>query len=864
MPIPTQAQTAGLSQQEAELRLAADGPNEIEPSRRRSLARRMLGLLAEPMFALLLAAVLIYLALGDLGEGLTLALFVLAVLGLTLFQEGRADQSIEALRRLSEHRVQVMRDGVSVERPARDIVRGDLLVLSEGRRVAADGRLLQADHLQVDESLLTGESLPVEKSVEAPQSGSLFAGTYVVSGRGLMEVLATGPRTQVGQIGRSLQSLAQQPTPLQLQTARLVRVLAALALLLCTAMVLIEGSRSGQWLPALLVGIAAAMAMLPEEYPVVLAIFPALGAHRLARQGVLTRRINAIETLGATTVLCADKTGTITQNRMAVQTLAVGDGAHPQLLRCPVDGVWLGTEDEAFQRLAEHAILASAPQPFDPMEMAFHQLGRGLLEGTGRVHDWELVQTYPLSPQLRAMSHVWRASDAQGHVISAKGAPEAVMDLCHFNAAQRAQWHEAVEAMAAEGLRVLAVAQGRHPDTQWPESAHAFDFEWLGLIGLADPLRPEVPEAMAQCQRAGIRVIMITGDHPATAQAIARRAGLPVSPVLSGDELDALSDAALDERLRKTSVCARIAPQQKLRIVQALLRSGEIVTMTGDGVNDAPALRAAHVGVAMGERGTDVAREAASMVLVDDNFASIVRGIRVGRRIFGNLRKSMGYIFAIHIPIAGIAVLPVLLALPPVLLPLHIALIELIVDPACSLAFESEPEDADVMDRAPRDTRAPLFGASAMLQATAQGLLMLAGAGLAYWASMSAAWAAFFGGSWLDDPSQERTRSMVLMAFVVGNAALIWISKSRRPAVGPAHKVAAMVPSHPVGTPSDFNWTALIVAGSALAAVALAIYWPLLAQALRLQALDGASLALAVACGLPGLLVWLMLRLLRR
>ena len=332
------AQPCGLSQQEAERRLALDGPNEIEQSRRRSLLGRILALLAEPMFALLLAAVLIYLALGDVGEGLTLALFVLAVLGLTLYQEGRADRSIEALQRLSEHRVQVLRDGVRVERPAREIVRGDCLVLSEGRRVAADGRLLQGDHLQVDESLLTGESLPVEKLADASPAVKVFAGTYVVSGRGLMEVQATGPHTQVGQIGQSLQSLAPQPTPLQQQTARLVRVLAALAILLCTAMVLIEGMRSGQWLPALLVGIAAAMAMLPEEYPVVLAIFPALGAHRLARQGVLTRRINAIETLGATTVLCADKTGTITQNRMAVQALAVGDGACPSLLRCPADG----------------------------------------------------------------------------------------------------------------------------------------------------------------------------------------------------------------------------------------------------------------------------------------------------------------------------------------------------------------------------------------------------------------------------------------------------------------------------------------------------------------------------------------------
>lgn len=829
----------GLSQEEARRRLQADGPNDIEPARRRGVARRIVGLLAEPMFALLLAAVLIYLALGDLGEGITLAVFVLAVLGLTLLQEGRADRSIEALRRLSEHRVQVLRDGVSVERPAREVVRGDLILLSEGQRIAADGSLLQSDNLQVDESLLTGESVPVSKlsGLASPLGGDpIFAGTHVIRGQGLMRVKSTGARTQVGQIGQSLHALPQQPTPLQRQTQRLVRILALIALILCALMVAIEGQRSGQWLAALLVGIAVAMAMLPEEYPVVLAIFPALGARRLARHGVLTRRIAAIETLGATTVLCADKTGTITQNRMAVQALAVGEGDKLQLLRCRADGLWPSGVTPAFHRIAEHAILASAPQPFDPMEQAFHQMGRDLLQGTGRLHQWDLVQTYPLSPQLRAMSHVWRVSEGAGHVISAKGAPEAMMDLCHLSATQRAQWQTVVEQMAGEGLRVLAVARGHHPDSRWPETAHGFDFEWIGLIGLADPLRPQVPQAMAQCRRAGIRVIMITGDHPSTAQVIAAQAGLPVGRLLTGDEVQALSDPALDQRLRQTTVCARIAPQQKLRIVQALVRTGEIVTMTGDGVNDAPALRAAHVGVAMGGRGTDVAREAASMVLVDDDFASIVRGIRVGRRIFGNLRKSMGYIFAIHIPIAGMAMLPVLLALPPILLPLHIALIELVVDPACSLAFENEPEEPDLMDRPPRDTRAPLFGARDMLQAAGQGLLLLGGTALAYLASRDF-------GSESAQVSTERTRSMVLLAFVAGNALLILLSKA-----------GTFTPRRPHAAASDINWVAWALAGVSLAAVGLALYQPLLAAALQLRPLGALDAVWALACGASGLL----------
>jgi len=842
----------GLSEQQARSRLAQDGPNEIEAAKTRSIGRRALALLAEPMFALLLAAVLIYLALGDRIEGLTLAVFVLAVLGMTLVQEGRADRAIEALHQLSAQRVQVLREGTKREIPAHEVVCADLLCLAEGNRIAADGVLLQAQHLQVDESLLTGESLPVAKHASTAVRGEsgepvepgarVFAGTFVVAGQAVMRVSATGSRTELGQIGQALHTLVPAPTALQRQTARLVRTLAIIAMVLCAVMVAIEGWRTGRWLPALLGGIAVAMAMLPEEYPVVLAIFPALGARRLARQGVLTRRINCIETLGATTVLCVDKTGTLTQNRMAVHALAVVAEGRPLILRVPADGLWRPDALEpmrasAFARIAEHAILASAPQPFDPMEQAFHRLGRELLAGTDRLHDWDLVHTYPLSTQLRAMSHVWRAGDA-GHVISAKGAPEAVMELCHLSEPMRAQWQQAVQTLAADGLRVLAVAQGaagRHRDGHWPASAHDFDFEWIGLIGLADPLRPQVPEAMAQCRRAGIRVMMITGDHPVTAQAIARQAGLDATQLLSGDEIEALSDEALMVRLRQSAVCARILPQQKLRIVQALARDGQIVTMTGDGVNDAPALRAAHVGVAMGQRGTDVAREAASMVLVDDDFASIVRAIRSGRRIFTNLRKAMVYIFAIHIPIAGMAMLPIVLGLPPLVLPLHIALIELIVDPACSLAFESEAEDADVMERPPRNTDAPLLGAAQMLQAAGHGLIMLGGAALAYWASSS--------GLGLPE-SAERNRAMVLLSFVVANAGLIVVSKAR----GALWSVGAI------------NWSAVAVASAALAVVLLAIYLPWLAAALQLAPLASLPLAVALACGLPGLLVFVLWR----
>ncbi len=822
----------GLSTAQAAARLAEDGPNEITQTPRRSLPKRLLDMLRQPMFALLVAAAVLYMVLGDLTEGLTLSVFVLAVLALTFYQEGKSEASIQALRDLTQPLAQVIRSGQKLQVPARDVVRDDLLLLSEGDRVAADGQLLNVNNLQIDESLLTGESVPVNKSTDK-QSNTVNAGSFVVRGQGLVQVTATGQRSQIGRIGQSLSQLTSGTTPLQAQTAQLVQRLAIIVLFLCITMVLTLGLRTGQWIPALLSGIALAMAILPEEYPVVLTIFPALGAHRLTREGVLTRRINAIETLGATTVLCTDKTGTLTENRMTVTAMAVGPAHTPLIVSLATPSFAL---PKAFHPLLEHAILASAPEPFDPMETAFHTSGQTHLAQTPHLHgdNWRLVQSYALSPQLKAMSHVWQFDEGLDRVVSAKGAPEAVMDLCHLSEADRQAWSHTIDSMAAQGLRVLAVAQSRFEGNDWPETAHAFAFEWLGLIGLTDPLRPEIPQAMAECQSAGIRVIMITGDYPATAQVIATQAGLPPGQTLTGDALDQLSDDALHALLPQVSVCARISPHQKLRIVQALQAHGEVVTMTGDGVNDAPALQAAHVGVAMGLRGTDVAREAADLVLVDDNFASIVRGIRVGRRIFGNLQKSMRYIFAIHIPIAGIALTPMVMAWPALMLPLHVALLELVIDPACSIAFENEPADANVMQRPPRDTRAALFGTKDIALALVQGLLVLACVGLSY------AWANGWLNGWLNigvtpTLSEEETRAMVFVTLVLGYAALIVVNR-----VPPGQFLASL------RVPNPSAWGVILMAW---AFVVLGMHWPWLAVALKFAPLQHLQWAVALVAG---------------
>ncbi len=837
---------AGLSQAEAARRLTADGPNALPGGQRRTLWSIAMETVREPMFLLLLAAGTLYLLFGDLQEGLTLFGFVLVTLGLTLFQEGKTERAIEALRDLTSPRALVLRDGRPQRIAGRDVVRGDLLQLNEGDRVPADALLVSADGLRVDESLLTGEAVPVSKRAAAGESPdpardaaaaarpggddlpSVYAGTLIVQGHGLARVTATGARSEIGRIGTALGTLATERSPLQKQTATLVRNLALLALALSLALVLVHGLLRGDWLAALLAGIALAMAMLPEEYPVVLTVFPALGARRLSREGVLTRRINAIETLGATTVLCTDKTGTLTENRMTVSRLVAGGVALDA--QVDVTGLAAGDLPEAFHGLVEHSILASVIDPFDPMEQAFHRLGERFLAQTEHLHrDWTLEQTYALSPALRAMSHGWSTPVGGARVVAAKGAPEAVVDLCHLDAATQARIAAAVDALAADGLRVLAVASGRFEGDAWPASEHDLDFEFVGLLGLSDPLRAQVPGAIAECRAAGIRVVMITGDYPVTARAIARQAGLAATAgeVLSGDEMATLGDDALRDRIATVSVCARIAPEQKLRIVQALKAGGEIVAMTGDGVNDAPALRAAHVGIAMGARGTDVAREAASLVLLNDDFTAIVGAVRLGRRIFDNLRKSMSYILAVHVPIAGMALLPVLLGWPALLYPMHIAFLELIIDPACSLAFENEPADSDVMQRPPRDADAPLFGGATLWLALLQGLGVLGVVLGAY--------------AWADGRlPEDEARAFAFATLVVANLALIFSNRS-----GPKPLWASLRAP---------NLTLWVVAGMALALLLAALYLPWAVGVLRFAPLPAHELAAAAALGLLGVL----------
>jgi Ca2+-transporting ATPase len=720
-----------LSEDEARRRLAEHGPNAIEDRERRSFAATLREVAREPMFLLLVVAAAIYLLVGDLGEGLLLTGFALLSVGLVIFQQRRGERALDALRELATPHTRVLRGGQVRRVPTREIVPGDWIMLGEGERVAADAVLRQAQALTVDESLLTGESVPVRKrptdapladAAAGPPGGDdlpqVYAGTLVTTGHGLAEVGATGRHTQVGRIGASLAAIEPVPTPLQQNLRAVVRLFGTLALAGSLLLVLWYGLRGGDWVQGLLSGIALGMAMLPEEFPMALAVFLAMGSWRLARIQVLARQPAVVEALGAASVLCVDKTGTLTENRMALRRLVTPEADVTVQSGAPLP--------EPVHRLLEYAMLASRRGSTDPMDRALLAHGDQALDDTEHLHpDWRLEQEYALTPELLAMSQAWLDEDGRRRV-AAKGAPEAVIELCHLAPAAGAAILAQVRQLAESGLRVLAVAEGSAVGAAPAPEQHDCDFRFLGLVGFEDPLRASVPAAVAQARGAGIAVAMITGDHAATALAIARQAGIDTAAgALTGEQIAAMDDAQLGEAARRVRVFARVLPEQKLRLVQALQRHGETVAMTGDGVNDAPALKAAHIGIAMGVRGTDVAREAAGLVLLDEEFGRIVGGVRMGRRIFDNLRKVMRYIVAIHVPIAGLALLPVLLGLPPLMLPAHVVLTEMVIDPICSLAFEGAPEDPRLMQRPPRHAREGLVGWPMLLQGAVQGASVL-------------------------------------------------------------------------------------------------------------------------------------------
>jgi len=733
--------------------------NELPTAKSKNIGQIALEVVKEPMFVLLLVCSSIYLLLGDYTEGIMLSASILIIIFITFYQYQKTERAIESLRQLSSPKAMVIRNGQTVKIPGREIVIGDIVLVNEGDRIPADVILIHGTNLSVDESMLTGESIPVSKDTLACEGSSqVFSGTLVVQGSGKLEVNAIGIHTEFGKIGKSLQQIVQDPTRLQKEMKVLIRNLFIIGGFLSVLVVIAFYLTRGDFIASLLSGLASAMAILPEEFPVVLTIFLAIGAWRLSQQNVLTRNPSAIETLGSATVLCSDKTGTITQNNMVLSTLIKEHFI--------IEKNEFEENIENIEELIFTAILASPPESIDPMERAVYVVNKTL--PSSPPPSFTLQKEYPLSKDLFAMTRILEDENGQLYVGS-KGAPEAILELCHISEEEKIHLLSKVKMLAKRGQRILGVAKGKVENREFPVSQKDFSFEFMGFLGFEDPIRPEVPEAIKQCYSAGIKVIMITGDYPETAKNIGKQAGLNEhDEILTGHDLKNLTESELKEKIRHVNIFARIIPEQKLQIIKALKANGEIVAMTGDGVNDAPALKAADIGISMGGKGTDVARESSSLVLLDDNFSSIVMAIKSGRRIFDNLQKAMGYIIAIHIPIIGLALLPAFFpALPILLMPLHIVFMELIIDPVCSIAFESEKEEIGVMKRPPRDPNMAFFGFKQIFKSSLVGLILLAMVLAVYFFSMQ------------EGHTEGEIRAIAFTSLIIGNIFLILTTLSK-------------------------------------------------------------------------------------
>ncbi|MCM8759021.1 MAG: cation-translocating P-type ATPase [Candidatus Omnitrophica bacterium] len=763
---------SGLTENQAQNLLKIYGYNEITPSSQRNVLTIALSVIREPMFLLLVSCGLIYLILGSKLEAQMLLAFVFIIMGITFYQERKTEKALQSLKNLSSPRAVVIRDKVEKRIPGREVVPGDIVVLKEGDRIPADGTIITCVNLFVDESLISGESLPIRKRSIYHYSGDyksfqkdnmVFAGSMVIRGYGLMKVEKTGKDTLLGRIGKSIQSIEPSKLLVQAEIEKLVKIFSIVGMFLCINIAFWYGLLKYGWLNGILAGLTLAMAILPEELPVILTVFFALGAWRLAKSNVLTRRIPVIETLGATTVLCVDKTGTLTTNRMEVRGLYSGENLE-------IFQQELETLPENFHNLVEFGILASLEKPFDPMEKAILSFGQKYLSKTEHIHkNWDLVREYPLSDELFAMSNVWKAPDSDDYIIAVKGSPEAIFDLCHLQAEKINYLQQIIKKMAENDLRIIGVAKAEFKqDKKLPTIQHEFNFIFIGFIGLTDPLRDEVIASIELCKMAGIRIIMITGDYPETAKNIGKKIGIgSYENVITGEMLAQMDDKKLLEVIKNCNIFARVLPDQKLRIVDALKRIGEIVAMTGDGINDAPALKAAHIGIAMGEKGTDVARESADIVLTDDNFSSIVSGIISGRTIFDNLKKAISYVISIHIPIIGMSLFPVFMGLPLILAPVHIVFLEMIIDPACSIVFEAEPPEKDLMKRPPRKANESLLDRNTFFLSFLQGIIVFAVVFIVFLYSLASG------------HDEYRSRAITYITLIIANICLIFTNRSK-------------------------------------------------------------------------------------
>jgi Ca2+-transporting ATPase len=818
---------AGLTTQEAQARLTRYGPNRLVGRERAAWLKELAALLLDPMAIMLVLAATVYLLLGERRDALVMLCALVPVIGVDVFLEARSRSALKKLALSVAPRARVVRDARETTVDTAVLVPGDLLVLAEGDFIHADGVVRTAANLSIDESSLTGESEPQGKrpvpagaAGEPPPDARFYAGSVVLAGQGLGEIVATGRATRFGELARLVAEADTSRTPLQRRVGDLVKKLAVVAAAVSLAVVALGLLRGLPWGQALLGGISIAMSAAPEEFPLVFTLFLSVGAWRLSKRGVLVRRLASVETLGSTTVICTDKTGTLTQGQFVLDRIV------------PLGG-------STARALLETAVLACEVPPSDPMEKAIHAFS--IAEGIppqALTAGWTLCRDYDFDPVGKHMSHVWTsAGGAQRLRIAAKGALEGILEHATFTAAERAAVEEANGRLASQGMRVLAVAGREGTALGATRRDDERDLVVLGLLGFRDPLRPEVPAAVRECQAAGVRIKVVTGDHALTAHAVTESAGIihRDDAIVTGDQLAAASD---DERRRlivEANILSRISPAQKHLIVEALRREGEIVAMTGDGINDAPALRRSDIGVSMGKRGTDVARAAADLVLLDDDFASIVAAVAAGRKIFLDIQRAFLYLIAFHIPIIGLALLPPTLGLPLLLMPLHLVWLELVVHPVSALLFQGDPPPDDLMQRPPRDPRAPMLPGRAVLQSTLSGALLTLAVFTVYLATLRR--------------GPDQARSLSLATLIVGYQLLALVERTTS-ATGPR----ALLPR------SATSWLVWLAAGLSLPVL---MYIPGAAALFDIAPLSPAGWLLA-AGGVAAALGWRVPLALRR
>lgn len=746
----------GLNSEEVEKLQRKYGMNELIIQEKPNMLKKFLGVFKEPMFLLLLIAATVYFLLGAPKDGAIMLVFVGFVASITFIQEWKTEKTMNALKDLTSPKVNTLRDGKNILIKSTELVPGDVVFLSEGERIPADCIVLEPSNFSVDESILTGESEYVmkvsttqsEKSTDYWKKDILYAGTLCVFGKCTAIVKFTGINTEYGKIGKAISEAKDEPTPLQKKVSILVKNIAIAGVILCISVMVASYFYSFNILNSILSGISLAMAIIPEEFPVVLTVFLSMGAYRLAKNNTLMRKISAVETLGSATVLCVDKTGTITQNKMKVKSIYS-------------DGRIFNNEDLKNQQLSDLMVLSCEKDPYDPMEKAILEAAN--LSQLETLYKYDLSKKIAFDSKTKRMANIYIKDNK--YYVAVKGSAETVLGLCNLDKETMDEINIEIDKMASNGLRVLALADCTSEKVY--EDLECYELTFKALVGLQDPPKEGVEEAIKLCKKAGIRVVMITGDYSKTAMAIGEEIGLKFTDkVIVGNEIDSLSENELCEVVKSCDVFSRVIPEQKMKIVKALKKNGEIVAMTGDGVNDAPALKSADIGIAMGQRGTEVAKEAAHMILMDDNFTTIVKSVKDGRRVYDNIRKAMVYILIIHIPIAAMAMFAPLFNLPPLLLPMHIMLLELIIDPTCSIVFEGEPAEANIMENHPRPPQEPLLTRNLTIKVVLQGIIMFL--------------AAFMPFHYMIDLgiSSEYARSFSLITFIVANVTLVLVNRS--------------------------------------------------------------------------------------